>query len=972
MTKSLLRPWTELVRLHPDVESGALNDSDFAIDLGAIAENSPTLPAVYRDPQAFFGATYITTDLSRLFDEVLASLAGKGKYNRVLKLRTPFGGGKSHTLATLLHAARSRAALRSFPEFSSLSEPENVSIAVFDGEKFDAIQGRTLDNGQVIRTMWGWLAWQIDPVRAYPIVAENDKIGGSCGGDVIRRLLGEGSDGRPVLILIDELLKYAERAGAVVVGESSLQRQVKDFVGNLTVEVANSKNWAMVYSLPWSNSKEALNHLSLFQELDHIADRVDQLREPVQGDEVLHVIKKRLLGGTPPDDAAQKAADVYSGIVSGMQRSHSETEAGRRQADEEGIALRDRIQKAFPFHPALIDAMKDRWASLDAYQRTRGAIRFIGRVLHAMKKEGTTASLIGPGDIPLKSTEVRLQMLKELGAQNDYDAAISQDITGPSARAKQIDDRLARETPSLANVRPATRLATAILVYSFGGLKRTGKDESEHLPPGVTESELLAVCVGPDLDNITAKSVLADLKNLCVYLHYDGVRYCFKKDPNVVKLIEDEQKIVTEKEVLDRVRKQLFDKLAGQKNAIVWPEDSTKIPDGEPQFLLGYMPLEFAVLPSDEQQKQAMALLYQYGNKPRRYRNGLGLVVPDKRMAEGVKRALRSVIAIERVDSKRKALKLTDHQVDELKERRRTDELAAESAFKDLYNSVWLPIMNEAESGRTEGIEKVTNTGRPLQSTEIHNRVMELLTIGKQQVFSTVTPRKMTERIGLGDVGADGQPRLGLLVANIVDSFYGILGFHEPPRLESAAAIRKAVVKGVQEGMFGYTSGNTPTLGTSGKFDVNPNRVVLNRVMTEDEVDIESGFIIVPTAIPTPETPASISTGDTTHVQGGVDSGGGTISGGSTSVDGPVSGGSTIQPPSGQKVESIPAVTIKFRANSDQVFKVFKAVANLADQSDEGKVTVTIEGRSSQGIKVSWLRNAVEEPLDEADVERLN
>jgi hypothetical protein len=31
-----LRPWTDLVNLHPDVEAGALTEAVFAIDLGAI------------------------------------------------------------------------------------------------------------------------------------------------------------------------------------------------------------------------------------------------------------------------------------------------------------------------------------------------------------------------------------------------------------------------------------------------------------------------------------------------------------------------------------------------------------------------------------------------------------------------------------------------------------------------------------------------------------------------------------------------------------------------------------------------------------------------------------------------------------------------------------------------------------------------------------------------------------------------
>ncbi|HJY81525.1 MAG TPA: hypothetical protein VKK81_10640 [Candidatus Binatia bacterium] len=37
MTTTTLRPWTDLVKLHPDVESGALTEAVFAIDLGAIA-----------------------------------------------------------------------------------------------------------------------------------------------------------------------------------------------------------------------------------------------------------------------------------------------------------------------------------------------------------------------------------------------------------------------------------------------------------------------------------------------------------------------------------------------------------------------------------------------------------------------------------------------------------------------------------------------------------------------------------------------------------------------------------------------------------------------------------------------------------------------------------------------------------------------------------------------------------------------
>ncbi|MEW6106108.1 MAG: DUF499 domain-containing protein, partial [Bacillota bacterium] len=387
MSTRALRPWTDLVKLHPDVEAGALTEAVFAIDLGAIAAGDPNVPAVNRDPEAFFRATYLTADLRKLLEEVLASLAGKSGYNRVLKLRTPFGGGKSHTLAALLHAARKREALDGVPEAKGFARPQNVAVAVFDGEKFDARHGKELEGGRTIRTMWGWIAWQIDPERAFPIVADHDQDRVAPGGDVIRKLLTDGASGRPVLILLDEVLKYMERAAAVAVLDSTLQRQAKDFFQNLTVEVAGSTNAALVYSLTWS-AREALGNIALLAEIDKLAARVDQLREPVSGDEILPILQRRLLGAPPNSGVATEVATAYQEVVTGMKRAYAETPAERQRAEEEGHLLRDRIRAAYPFHPALIDVMRERWTALDAFQRTRGALRFLASCMYSLKKHG--------------------------------------------------------------------------------------------------------------------------------------------------------------------------------------------------------------------------------------------------------------------------------------------------------------------------------------------------------------------------------------------------------------------------------------------------------------------------------------------------------------------------------------------------------------------------------------------------------
>lgn len=942
-----LRPWTEVAKLHADVESGALTEAVFAIDLGAIATGDPATPKVYRDANAFFGATFITTDLHRLLEEVLASLAGQGSHNRVLKLRSPFGGGKSHTLAALLHAARSRKSLDQHPECMKLADPGRVDVAVFDGEKFTATGDKDVGGGQKVHTMWGWLAWQLDP-EAYKVVRKHDADRVAPAGDEIKAMLE--ASGRPALLLLDEVLKYVERTAAVAVKESTLQRQTKDFIQNLTVEVSNSKNAVMVYSLQWS-AREALGNVALLEELDKLTSRKDQVREPVTGDEVLAVVKQRLLAAKPPESIAQEVSKAYAEVVGAYWRARAETPSAKQDADSQAVEIKSRLQAAYPFHPALIDVMNGRWTSVDGFQRTRGALRFLATCLHGVKKKGGGWPLLGPAEIPLSDPEVARAMLKDIDPRQDYSPVLTHDLVGPNARARRIDDRLARETPALANVRPAQRLATAILAYSFGGLKRD--EGSNALPPGVTESELLAACIGPDLDSITASAVLGELRNSCLYLHCDGVRYCFKKDPNVTKLIEDaEQEVARD---ADSVRKTIQDmlekRLAGKGEAIVWPASSRDIPDKEPQFLIGYLPLDFAGKSPSQQDEAAKLMLTKCGDDLRKYRNGVGLAIPDKKPIESLRRAVRYLMAIDRVETKKTLHRLTKDQFDQLKERKRTEEAAAETAFRQLYPAVWLP---RTGSGGALDLEKIEIGGRPLQATGVHERVMELLTaVGTPKLHGSLNPKKIVDRVKLGESLAPGEPpRQGIGTSDVLDAFFGFL---EPPRIVSAAVLRKAIARGVSEGVFAYTTGSPP-LGADGKYQVALSKVARGS-MNDDEVDLDDGFLMIAAAVPAPAVEPSTP-------------------GGGGGPDAPT-GGTTPPPTPGQEPGKTgperptprQRISIAFSATRDQVFKSFHAIANLADKSNGGKVKIEIEGQSSAGYDSNWLRNAVNEPLDEANIE---
>ena len=131
-----------------------------------------------------------------------------------------------------------------------------------------------------------------------------------------------------------------------------------------------------------------------------------------------------------------------------MRRAYAQTAAEKQQAEEEGIALRDRIRSAYPFHPALVDLMRERWAAIPDFQRTRGALRFLAACLRAAYKTARSRALLGPSDVPIQDAEVRHAFFKEVGQQSDFQAVLEHDFIGANARARRIDERRGKETPS--------------------------------------------------------------------------------------------------------------------------------------------------------------------------------------------------------------------------------------------------------------------------------------------------------------------------------------------------------------------------------------------------------------------------------------------------------------------------------------------------------------------------------------------
>jgi len=175
--------------------------------------------------------------------------------------------------------------------------------------------------------------------------------------------------------------------------------------------------------------------------------------------------------------------------------------------------------------------------------------------------------------------------------------------------------------------------------------------------------------------------------------------------------------------------------------------------------------------------------------------------------------------------------------------------------------------------------------------------------------------------------------------------------------------IRKGVARGVHEGHFGYATGPKPALSADGTYQVTLDRVHFKVEVPEDEIDLDSGFLMLPQAIPKPAVPTGPGSTNAPAGDGPtiLPTGGGSVE--TTTHPGVVSPGetvSTVKPAIDQTVE------LTFSANREALYSAWNAMANLADLA--GTVTVTIRAQSEKGFDRAKLQNGVLEPLREADL----
>lgn len=650
------KAWFNNVKPHLDIRQGNLDESVFAADLAEVALG--TGPTVYQNVTLFFEKTFFTAGLTNIANRVLAGLNGNTEgENRVISLQTGFGGGKTHTLISLYHLAKAGKGISQDEEVSSrlAVQPsfESSNIAAFTNTTNDPAQGRTTQDGIHIRTLWGELAYQLGGASLYEQIKENDQLRTAPKG-LFKKILQQAA---PCLILIDELADYCVAASGIQVGGSTLSDQTISFMQELTQAIAGVQNCVGVITLPASvgevaNSQQAESILMSLK--DRVA-RVGADTKPVADEEIFEVIRRRLFEGLGDEKQIANVLQRYGQLY---QENWTELPSVAK-SNEYG----DMMQRAYPFHPELINILRNKWASNPKFQRTRGVLRLLASVVSDLWKRRHNLSgnhfLIHSSHLEISNLDTFSGEIKKLYG-NGYDAVVTSDISGISSNAYQID----QDKPSYGEHQIAQGISTVVYLNSFG---------SEGVNRGISTKQLKLHMIMPNSFNHNIiNGALDELQSRAYYLYYtqkagSDQRYWYHTKPNLNILVN---KMVNDIK-LDRVESEIINLLENAKSSIrnfaVIINPETDIPEQ-------YHPTIVILHPSIYKngngifEKKIKAIASKKGNSDRIYRNTILFLSVSNQSKQELYGTVREYLACLRVKEEY-ATQLEGDQKKELQQR---------------------------------------------------------------------------------------------------------------------------------------------------------------------------------------------------------------------------------------------------------------------------------------------------------------
>ena len=701
-----LKPWREVIAPHRDVASDRYNAAEFAADLHQVAVlDDPDVGTEYRDPIEFFRRTYLTEGLRDLLQRAARRISGDLNASPIINLQTNFGGGKTHSMLALHHLCAGKP-LTDYPQevqdtLDGLTLPEQVHRVALVGTWLRPAEVSVKPDGTQVRTIWGELAWQLGGPDGYAMVAEADRLSTNPGA-ALRELISAYT---PCLILIDEWVAYAR----LLYDRDDLPAGSFDtqftFAQTLTEVVKSIPGALLVISIPASDTAtkageegggSALevggpNGQKALERLQNVVRRVAHSWRPATADESFEIVRRRLF--EPPDaDAQAHIAAVAKRFVQFYAEHH-----GEFPRECEQIAYEERIKRAYPIHPELFDRLYEDWSTLEKFQRTRGVLRLMSTVVHALWRNQDASPLIMSGSIPLDVPTVNSELTQYL--PDSWKPIIDSDIDGENATPVQIDS----ERKTFGTRALTRRIARTIFVGSAPTLQSAHKGiERQHVWLGVAVP-------GDTVGNFG--SALEVLSQRATYLYVDEARYWFDTQASVTRTAQD---------YADRLREQpeavwavLVERLGRERSArgdfaaVHIAEDSGDVPDTDDAKLVIVHPRHTHSRTNGDSAALRFArdCLERRGTSQRTNRNMVVFLAPDERRMEELTDAVRDLLAWRHICDRITELNLTPQQANMAKRRRQQADETVDMRLLGTY--IWALLPEQPDPARPATIRAV-------------------------------------------------------------------------------------------------------------------------------------------------------------------------------------------------------------------------------------------------------------------------
>jgi predicted AAA+ superfamily ATPase len=707
-----LKPWREVVEPHQDVADGSFQLAEFAADLREV--HAGTARPEYGDPVEFFRRTYLTRGLRTLLMQAMRRTCGIGG-DPVVDLMTTFGGGKTHSLLAVYHLCGSRP-LQELPGMSELASeigidalPDGIRRAVVVGNDFSP-RGALKDDGTQVNTLWGELAWQLGGKAAYSLLQGDDEARTSPGTTVLKGLLSKYA---PCVVLIDEWIAYARQLwNRDDLPGGSLDTHMT-FAQSLTEAAKSVPNVLLVVSIPASDAihEEHDEHsheiggvggAEALKRLRSVVHRTDSPWQPASADESFEIVRRRLFKTLDPDHLGHR--DVTCRRFAEMYvKFPSEFPIETRGEHYEG-----RLKKAFPIHPELFDRLYQDWSALERFQRTRGVLRLMATVVHALWTRNDQSPMILPSSIPLEDVDVFEEITSHL--DDNWKPVVDQDVAGPSSLPVAID----RETTTLGRLQAAQRVARAIFLGSAPSANRRGPDGGAAAPNrGVENNRITLGSAFPGDTPAVFGDALRRLTERAAFLNHEGSRYWLDTQQTVSELARSKADAYHEAEIADDLAQWVRAETDKGEFARVhrFPSGSGDVDDEQSAALVILGPEESH---ARNTQSPAVAAASEYtktrGARARQHQNTLLFFAPDANRLPDLLAAVRMHKAWTDVEANKESYNLDQHNIRLAVDNLRIWEETIRTRLAEVY--IWLLVPRQ-EPDRDAEIDalKVNGTG---------------------------------------------------------------------------------------------------------------------------------------------------------------------------------------------------------------------------------------------------------------------